>query len=240
MKIIKLDAIDSTNIFLKNLANTSILENYTTVTSEMQHNGKGQMNSSWHSESGKNLLFSIFTNHSDKSIVQQIDISFATAITIIEVLLPYHLPKLRIKWPNDILSLNSKICGILIENVIKGGQITHSIIGIGLNVNQVSFPTNLSNACSIKLLTNKEINRDVLLVKIIEQLKINLTKNSDYLKNKYLELLYKKNIPCMFKDNRTNFVFMGIIIGISALGKLQVQHENDAIVEYGIKEISFL
>ena len=59
MKVIKLDAIDSTNDFLKELAQKESVENYTVITANEQTKGKGQMGSSWNTESGKNLISSI-------------------------------------------------------------------------------------------------------------------------------------------------------------------------------------
>ena len=59
MKVIKLDAIDSTNEFLKDLISKQLVDNFTIVTAENQTKGKGQMGSVWNSETGKNLIMSV-------------------------------------------------------------------------------------------------------------------------------------------------------------------------------------
>ena len=241
MKIIKLNAIDSTNSFLKELAQTSTLENYTIVVAKEQKKGRGQQDSSWVSEPHKNLITSIYITDLDLEIMNHKYLNFAISLAIFEVLSTHKVNRLSIKWPNDILSVNKKICGILIENTIKGSKIHKSIIGIGLNVNQVEFPENLPNATSLKNSTHQSYDLDVLLLEIVHKLqeKIHLLslKKHEALETAYLNVLYKKNIPTMFKDSR-DVLFMGIIIGISPLGSLQIELEDETVKEFGIKEVS--
>ena len=242
MKIIKLNAIDSTNSFLKELAITSALENYTVVIAKKQTLGRGQLGSNWFSESGKSLTFSVFVSFNDLEIHQKKYLNFAVSLSVYNTLLTYKIPKLKIKWPNDILSANKKLCGILIENVIKGKIISSSVIGIGLNVNQEKFSSQIKNATSIYNCLNLKIDLDILLKDIILELKKNIQllnlKKLDDLENEYLSSLYKLNIPTMFKDCR-NKNFMGIIKNISPEGKLQIMLEDNSIKEFGIKEVSF-
>ena len=154
-----------------------------------------------------------------------------------------NIPDISIKWPNDILSGKKKVCGVLIENRLKGKEISSAIIGIGLNVNQTIFSSALPKASSLKLRTNQTFDLDVLLKNIISKLKnkialLHKNKFKD-LETSYLNVLYKKNIPTMFKDSK-DVLFMGIIRGISKEGKLQVTLEDETLKEFGIKEISFL
>ncbi len=241
MKIIKLNAIDSTNSFLKELAQTSSLENYTIVVTKEQKKGRGQQDNTWVSEPHKNLITSIYITDLDLEIRNHKYLNFAISIAIFDVLSRHKVKKLSIKWPNDILSVNKKICGILIENTIKGSKIHNSIIGIGLNVNQENFPESLPNATSLKNSTHQEYDLDILLLEIVKKLqeKINLLSLKKYeaLETAYLNVLYKKNIPTMFKDSR-DVLFMGIIIGISPLGSLQIELEDETLREFGIKEVS--
>ena len=134
------------------------------------------------------------------------------------------------------------MCGILIENSLKGSLITSSIIGIGLNVNQINFSTGLNKASSLQLMTNRKFDLDALLSCIISKLKekVSMLNSGDFktLESDYLSVLYKKNIPAMFKDSK-DVLFMGLIKGISKDGKLQVELDNESIKEFGIKEISF-
>ncbi|MCG1035602.1 biotin--[acetyl-CoA-carboxylase] ligase [Polaribacter sargassicola] len=243
MKIIKLSAIDSTNSFLKNLAQNSILENFTVVVARQQRNGRGQQENGWASEPNKNLTFSLFLRFENIKIDEKKYLNFAVSLAVYNLLLGKKIPKISIKWPNDILSVNSKICGILIENTFSGNKIKNTIIGIGLNVNQEIFPQFKRKATSLKLETKKEYNLDVLLDELLKEIKksINLleSKKFDLLDNMYLNALYKKNIPTMFKNSKDK-VFMGMISGVSKDGNLQILLEDDTIKEFGIKEISFL
>jgi BirA family biotin operon repressor/biotin-[acetyl-CoA-carboxylase] ligase len=241
LKLIKLNAIDSTSSFLKELGQNSTLENCTVVVSKEQTKGRGQQANTWISEPHKNLTMSVFINDFDLKINNQKYLNFAISLAIFDVLSKQQIQKLSIKWPNDILSANKKLCGILIENNIKSNKINSSIVGIGLNVNQIKFPDFLENASSLKKLTNINYDLDILLIEIINKIKSRVqflsSKKYEELENDYLNVLYKKNSPTMFKDSNA-ILFMGIITGISSSGNLLVELEDESIKEFGIKEIS--
>lgn len=243
MKLIKLNAIDSTNSFLKEFGQNTALENFTVAVTNQQNKGRGQQENKWISEPFKNLTFSVFTTNLDLEIKNHKYLNFAVSLAVFNTLSVLEVKNLSIKWPNDILSANKKICGILIENTIKGSKISSSIIGIGLNVNQETFPDSLQNATSLKIIDQKNYDLEVLLTAFINHLKNTISlltdKNYEKLEEGYLNALYKKNIPSMFKD-RNNVLFMGKIIGISAFGNLQIELENETIKEFGLKEISFI
>ncbi len=242
MKIIKLDAIDSTNSFLRDLANTTAVKNFTTVIAKTQLNGRGQRGNTWQSEDDKNLLFSTLIYHKHLKIHQQTYLNFAVSLAVFDVLNELAIPKVAIKWPNDILAENKKLCGILIENVIQNQNIESSIIGIGLNVNQQKFPTDLPNAASIIHFIGKGMDVENLLSSILTKFKFYISllhqQKHSLLKEKYLAVLYKKDIPTTFIDAKNNY-FMGMIKGVSDVGKLQIQLENDTIKEFDLKEVAF-
>jgi BirA family biotin operon repressor/biotin-[acetyl-CoA-carboxylase] ligase len=242
MNIIKLDAIDSTNDFLKDLSRNQIIENFTTVVAKKQTKGKGQMGSTWNSEEGKNLIMSILIKNVLKDINQIFDLNVATALSIIQVLDEYNIPKLSIKWPNDIMSDNKKLCGILIENSFKSDNKIESVVGIGLNVNQKSFQ-DLPRASSMSIVMQNEFDVFLILERIIFQIKRNysvmLSNQSDKLWDDYHKYLFKMNVPMPFEDSNKN-QFMGIIQSVTNEGKLQVVFENDTIKTFGIKEIQVL
>ena len=242
MKIIKLDAIDSTNSFLKELAQSSSLEDYTIAATKNQTSGRGQMNNSWVSEPNKNLTFSIFTTFKNLAIEHQPYLSFAVALAIFEVLNKVSVPNLAIKWPNDIMSGNKKICGILVEATLTKQRIKNTIIGIGLNVNQKKFPKHLSKASSLINLLGTEFDLDQLMMKLTEniRLKIDTLEHQQFesIHQDYLKHLYKKEIPTAFKNEKTQLFFMGMIKDVATSGNLRIQLEDDSIVEFGIKEVS--
>jgi len=241
LKLIKLNAIASTSSFLKEMAQNSALENFTVVTTKEQTKGRGQQSNSWISEPHKNLTISVFIKDFDLEIHQQKYLNFAISLAIFDVLLEEEIPKPSIKWPNDILSAKNKICGILIENNIRNHKIYATILGIGLNVNQTEFPDFLKNVTSLKKIKDIDFNLDALLLRLIEKIKekiqLLVSKKYEELENDYLKVLYKKNIPTMFKDSK-DVLFMGIISGISNSGNLLVELEDETVKEFGIKEIS--
>jgi BirA family biotin operon repressor/biotin-[acetyl-CoA-carboxylase] ligase len=241
MKLIKLDAIDSTNEFLKGLSNKQELENFTVVTAQNQTKGKGQMGSVWDSEAGKNLVMSVFVKNSLSDVNQIYNLNIAVAISVIQVLEALNIPALTIKWPNDIMSYNFKIGGILIENSIKSDGTVNSIVGLGLNVNQFNF-VNLPKASSLAVICKTEFDKEALLHSIVEKFeKLLIVENlqADSLWQTYTNCLFKKGIPMPFRDNKDN-TFMGIIQGVSPYGQLQVLLEDETVSEYGVKEIQML
>jgi len=245
MSIIKLNAIDSTNTYLKQISGISkgrSAKDYTTVTANFQTHGKGQMGENWSSEASKNLICSIFKDSSKVLIKNQFYISIVTSLAIMKTLQHFSVQKLNIKWPNDILSENKKICGILIENVIKNNKLQASIIGIGLNVNQTNFK-DLPKASSLKIITGRVFNLDELLSHILKNLKYYfayLEKGEfNNLKKEYESMLFKKDKPATFIDAYGE-MFSGFIKGISSTGKLQVELEDVVLKEFDLKEVKLL
>lgn len=238
MHIIKLSATDSTNTYLRNLCNEENLKDYTVIVTNQQTKGRGQMGSVWESEVNKNLIFSVFKDLSEFSIEHSFYLSMIVSLSIIDALKKMAIHDLWIKWPNDILSDNKKICGILIENVVKNNKLSSSIIGIGLNVNQLEF-NNLPNAASLKSTTGINYNLDELLINILGALKLKFVKYKKgefkVFKQKYEEALYHINKPSTFQDKRGK-LFQGIIQGVTNSGKLSILLEDNVIEAFDHKE----
>lgn len=242
MHIIKLDATDSTNTYLKGLQQRNELEDFTTVVTREQSKGKGQMGASWESEPGKNLTFSTLKKFNNLPVPEGFLLNICTSLAVLNALKQFSIPNLRVKWPNDILSGNVKICGILIENILFGNQIKTSILGIGLNVNQISFPT-VSKATSMKLLLGPTFDLDAVRKSIIEELKklFFLIEEKQYglLRKTYEQELFRINKPSTFKNEKGDF-FMGFIRGVSTHGKLLVELEDAILKEFDLKQIRLL
>ncbi|MEZ4803844.1 MAG: biotin--[acetyl-CoA-carboxylase] ligase [Gelidibacter sp.] len=162
MHIIKLNAIDSTNSFLRQLSMSEMVEDYTVVVADYQTQGRGQMGTNWSSQESKNLMVSVFKDISFLKTEQNFYISIVVSLAILKALELFQIQKLKVKWPNDILSDQKKLAGVLIENVIKQNQLQASIIGFGLNVNQTEFE-DLPNASSLRLVSGQVYNLDEVL-----------------------------------------------------------------------------
>ncbi len=218
------------------------VENFTIVSTDNQTKGKGQVGAVWNSEAGKNLTFSVLVKDVIVESVSVFILNTLVSISIIKALEKFKINNLAIKWPNDILSDQKKIAGILIENIFKGNNEIVSIVGIGLNVNQFYFD-NLPQASSLAILNNKEFDKDLILTEVHHQLKFHCTQIANSVKKdfwkEYHDYLFKKSIPSVFLDI-DNHKFMGIIKGVSKFGKLQVILDDDSIKEFDLKEIKML
>ena len=242
MNIIKLDAIDSTNNYLKKIILNEGINDYTVVTAKFQTQGKGQLGTEWESEHSKNLICSVYKKEINIKVQDQFVISALVSLALIKTLRKVNLLNMHIKWPNDIMSDNKKICGILIENIVKENYIKDTVIGIGLNVNQTIF-NNLPNAASIKNLIGTTCSIDEILKDLVKNIKYcfnELDKSSiNSIFEKYEDALFRINKPSTFKNSKGE-VFSGYIKGVSRSGKLSVMLEDNLVESYDLKEISML
>ncbi len=239
MKVVKVDATSSTNSFLKEFMKTHSEKKMYCVVAQHQVEGRGQRGTVWRSEAGKNLTFSVYL-HGLKSIHKEtFKLSALVALALKKALTTYDIPKLSIKWPNDILSRQFKIGGILIENMMTQNREGASIIGVGLNVNQTSFP-NLPKASSMKLLSDKSFNLDDLLNDILFEFdKIPTLFNKSSYKDvisDYYDSLFKYNKVTMLQLPDGSLV-QGLVRGVDNYGKLVVEFEDDRLESFDIKEI---
>lgn len=242
MNIIKLNAIDSTNSYLRQLSVTEAIEDFTVVVANYQTNGRGQMGTQWDSQESKNLMVSVFKDVSYLDLEIHYYISKVVSLSILEALKTFYIKNLKVKWPNDILSENKKIGGILIENVIKQNKLSATIIGFGININQTEFD-HLPQASSMRLISGRvyvlEEVLQAILVKLQNNFKI-LEKNKfEILKKAYEKHLFRKDKPSTFKDIEGQ-LFSGYIKGVSNSGNLQVLVEDNIIKEFDFKAITLL
>ncbi|MBT8257682.1 MAG: biotin--[acetyl-CoA-carboxylase] ligase [Bacteroidia bacterium] len=242
MHLIKLNAIGSTNSYLRQLCTQKVLKDFTVVMARHQTDGRGQRGTNWNSQKGKNLTCSVYKVIQDVNPDQSFTISMVTSLAIVRTLQRFNIPKLQVKWPNDILSEDKKICGILIENLIKNGRLDASIIGIGVNVNQVIF-SKLPKASSLKVITGQVYDQDELLKFVIDDLRSSFemlfSEGASSIKTSYENLIFRKDKPSTFKDTEGN-LFPGYIQGVSDYGRLQVLTEDDILREFDLKEIELL
>ncbi len=148
-------SVDSTNSEVRR--HISELDNLSVVASESQSAGRGQGDHKWHSEPGENLTFTLllkFPPLNELNVCNVLLLTEMITYALREFLASEGIAA-RIKWPNDIYVGDLKICGILIENILDGSNVSASIIGVGLNLNQTDFPSDIPNPTSISLLTGR-------------------------------------------------------------------------------------
>ena len=166
--ILWLDTAESTNRYLKE--RSEACDNLSVVAAVEQTAGRGQGTHTWHSMKGQNLTFSLIFKPLQLPATNILLITCATTLGLLDYLGEKGV-KGRIKWPNDIWVGDRKICGILIENLLDGALVRHSIIGIGFNLNQDSWPEDLPNPVSLKELTGQEYELKRELVLLTEKIR---------------------------------------------------------------------
>ena len=159
--IIWLDVAESSNDEARKTIDS--LDNLSVIAVRCQTKGRGQRTNTWETAPGKNLTFTIVLKNLAILPSEQIAISQITALSVVDFLAMHGIAA-KIKLPNDIYVDGKKICGILIENSICANKIVWSILGVGINVNQTTFPSSLPNPTSILLerkLTKLDPNLDL-------------------------------------------------------------------------------
>ena len=236
MYIIKLDAIDSTNDYLRKLILEKKPTTPTVVMSQYQKKGKGQRGQVWTSQAGKNLMFSLYMPNFALPTKEVYSINKIVSVCLLHWLSSFKIPNICVKWPNDILSGDSKLAGILIESNVLQSTANSIIIGVGLNVNQVEFQ-NLPNATSMQLLTGKSYDIDALLFSLTTRLIECLTPPLKYCNDDYHKYLYGLGQSRLFlKDNKT---FEGIIQSVNSEGKL-VLETTAGMQVFDVKGLQFV
>lgn len=241
MPLIKLDAIDSTNNYLKQLAKGNELENFTAVMAFEQTKGKGQMGSQWVSEAGKNLTISVLVKDLPLDVISIFDFNVAVALAAVTLLQWNAIEKVNVKWPNDIMAEQKKVGGILIENSLKPNGTFTAVVGFGLNLNQTDFNL-LPQANSLTNITGQVYDVETMAEDFVKALKLLLNLFPEQTATawiQYDELLFKKGKPAAF-ELADGFRFMGIIQKVTPEGKLVVLLEDDNVVHYGLKEVKLL
>ena len=233
--LIHISETNSTNNYLQSLCSKQKVEELTVVVADFQTSGRGQRGNSWESDSGKNLLFSIVIFPEFLEARRQFLISQIISLAIKEELDTY-TTDISIKWPNDIYWKEKKICGMLIENDLMGRNISQSIAGIGININQETFHSFAPNPVSLRQITGKEFDLFEILKSIVLRIQsyYSLLKkgNTESIVCQYEMSLFKKEGMHRFKD----------------VYKRQVEPEGRLILEdeilnkrgYMFKEVEYL
>jgi len=238
--IVRLEVTDSTN----NYANRQIRENAmpegTVFLAYEQTTGRGQLKNVWESEPGQNLLFSIVLFPEFLEIRRQFMLSKVVTLGIYKALSKY-VDSLKIKWPNDIYAENQKLGGILIENSIMNGLLKSSVVGIGLNVNQMVFHSNAPNPVSLKRLTNQHYDCEIILSEILSGIDgyyaLLRDGKEEAIDREFTSALYRLNEKHDYEAEGE--IFEGEILGVNDIGQLLIRTNNGKVLEFHFKEVEF-
>jgi BirA family transcriptional regulator, biotin operon repressor / biotin---[acetyl-CoA-carboxylase] ligase len=245
-KIVYLPSCQSTNDEAANLLLTDDLPEGTAIVTDQQTKGRGQRGNRWEAEAGQNLTVSFVLKPTFLVAQEQFWLNIAVSLAINDLLTPL-LPAggLRIKWPNDVYVFDRKLGGVLLENTLQGYSVGHSVVGIGLNINQTAF--GLPTATSLQLEAPIETGYQLpaLLTALCEQLEKRYLQlrlgRSDaqrtQLRATYLNHLYRFGQPARYEADGEPFV--GSIIDVDATGRLGIWHAGQ-VRYFGFKEVSFM
>ncbi len=241
-KILNLTECSSTNDeakkWIKELKHPEGLVVYTLKQSE----GKGMGNNKWVSENNKNLTCSVVLSP-NLPLKNAFILNCIIALVVVEILENFGIQNIKIKWPNDILVNDKKIAGILIENINFKNNIKHTIVGIGLNINQIKFNNTLLHRKATSILLETKVENSIK--EILHQLLDNLAKT--YIKSKinpieifqkYIQQLYLMDTESWFKVNEEKIQLT--IRGIGNDGTLVTEDQEGNRRKFYSKEIQFL
>ena len=216
-----LPSCHSTNEITANLLAQDLEEGAIIIT-DNQEAGRGQRGNYWESAPFMNLTFSLVLKPAFLPLKNQFQLTQIISLSLTQMLQSLIPNVVKIKWPNDIYVGNAKIGGILIQNTLRGSEIEYSIVGIGLNINQVHFET--PNATSLRKLTLRDFNLNEVLNDIVRFISENYfmlkNENKNDFDGEYKELLYGLNEVLKFESDEK---FAGKIIGTDPLGRLLIE-----------------
>lgn len=241
------DSLDSTND--EALRRLDCLDNLSVIAAVSQTAGRGQRGNAWKSTPGDNLTFSIVMKYGDGLLPPvpasaQFLVSEVTALAVSSFLRENGVPA-KIKWPNDIYAADRKICGILIEHRVRGGMLSSSVCGIGLNLNQTLFPSDLPNPTSMKIETGMDFSPKATLERLMDIFSDLLDSalspgGPEKAESLYLGRMYRKDELHRFISCTSPVPFEGIIRGLSPTACLLVEIPGSGLRAFSFKEIQYI
>jgi BirA family transcriptional regulator, biotin operon repressor / biotin---[acetyl-CoA-carboxylase] ligase len=240
-RVISLKETGSTNEYTAALQKQETVEEFTVIRALAQTAGKGQKGSSWESEAGKNLTFTLLTRPVFVPLEKHFYLSITASLGVTDALRKY-LPEILVKWPNDLYAGGGKLGGLLIENSIVQSRFRESLVGIGVNINQNVFRSDAPNPVSLHMLTGKEHSPDECLHEILtcylhryEQLRAG---NYTVLLEDYYARLLGFNFWMYYQASDRKF--RARIQGVRDTGELVLEHKSGVVEEFSFKEVTLL
>lgn len=240
MDVIFLESVGSTNAFLLERPEQERIG--TVVYAASQTSGKGMGANTWESEPGMNLTFSMGVDMSFLKAANQFLLSEAVPLGLLDVL-DALTGSLTVKWPNDLLYEGRKLCGILINSTIHGMEMGVSVIGIGLNVNQMQFQDWPTNPISLKMILDRELDLRPLLEQLVSALEkrinqLRTPEGVETIQKEYLNRLFRYHQwgDYQTKEGKTTLY----LEGIDTFGRLITLDKSGKEKTYDIKELQFL
>jgi BirA family biotin operon repressor/biotin-[acetyl-CoA-carboxylase] ligase len=221
--LVILPTVDSTNKYATQQVHAHMTKHGMAYFAMEQTQGRGQRGNTWEATAGENIIVSVVTSPLCPFPSDPFIFNAAVALACYDFYKYLAGDETSIKWPNDIYWRDRKAGGILIENVVNGGSWSWSIIGIGINVNQVNFDPSIPNPVSLRQIRGEIMDpiqlTHQLLASIERYWQIWRSAPQNILKT-YNSVLYRKNQLVKFKAG--NRVFEGTVKEVNAYGELVV------------------
>ncbi|MFM7217461.1 MAG: biotin--[acetyl-CoA-carboxylase] ligase [Bacteroidota bacterium] len=238
---LRFEELASTNDYLAAAQRNGKLPEGSVVTTLYQHGGKGQAGNRWHSQTGANLLCSFLFYPSSLSADRVFHLQLFASLAVCETVTILSGAEATVKWPNDVYLHDRKVAGILPENVVLSNAVRQSIIGIGLNVNQVDFPSDIPIPVSIAQVKGQMSPLDDVLHILCNQLEkryLQLQRGDHAgLLDVYLNRLYRKGEWARYESAGEEFE--GRIKGIDAIGRLVIEYKNGTEKPFAFREVAY-
>lgn len=236
MKIKWFKTIDSTNNRIA--LDKEELPDKTVYMTDFQTAGKGQRGNGWESAKAENLLFSILLKPADILAENQFIISQAVTLGIVGYVRSKGI-EAKIKWPNDIYVGDRKICGILIENAVNGDKLVSSIVGIGFNLNQLSFSPSIPNPVSLSALTDVSYDLKDELLSLLHFIFEEYDRRSQQTEERYVSSLYRLGRPHSYIHTASGTTFTGTILGVDKTARVIID-TDEGQKTFAFKEIQYI
>jgi len=238
-RYIYLEEVDSTNTWAKIIAKEE--PDGTVVIANCQTAGKGRLGKNWDSARNKGIWLSLILKPR-ASMTEAILLTQLAGAAVCHGLINLGY-EAKIKWPNDIVIGDKKVCGILAELSGEPEQLNYVIVGIGINVNQdlEDFPPELhERAASLEMIAPLKADRNQILGHILEELDYYYGLFNDKKTTEIMEFCRKnsatleKSVKVIYNDK----IILGKAINLTDKGALIIEDAEGQAMEIISGEVS--
>ena len=226
-QLIELDSVDSTNNYAMARIHAGMASDGLVCLARHQWAGKGQRGRIWQDEPGQNLMMSLVVEPGTLTISQQFLFSAAVALGIQDLVCQYTTGQWFVKWPNDIIWNDRKAAGVLTENVVQGKNWLFAVAGVGMNLNQERFPSNLPHAVSLKQISSAHYDPVQVARELVPAIQNRIAQLRKYPENTlrdYNLVLYKINQPIALREKEE--LIIATLLGVDSSGLLLTSQGN--------------
>lgn len=241
---VSFDRLDSTNDLATRWIAKSKPIDGTVITAQYQYQGRGQIGREWFGSPGLNLAYTAIMYPEDITAEMAPQCLMALSVSVLRAVRDvYSLDHLSLKWPNDLYWTDKKLGGMLIQSSLSGRNVQHLIFGVGVNVNEQEFSSQLENPVSLFQILSRESDPKALILSLHRQLdqayqRIRAGAWIEIMEE-YRAVLFGAGQRRFFKDLRTQETFSGEVSGVDESGRLYIE-TDDGSKYFNMRELKWL